>query len=93
MDALEYLRRHQQVELFILSWPMEDDTAVRFWQAMRPGQYLLYIGEERGGCTADNAFFDAIDGHEVDNNATRQMQRSFLSFDDFHDQPHLYKKS
>lgn len=92
MDSLDYLPQHPEVELFILAWPQEDDTAARIWQALRSGQHLLYIGEERDGCTANHAFFDLTHGHEVHNSATREMKRSFLSFDDFHDQPHLYLK-
>lgn len=90
MDSLEYLLLHPEVELFILAWPQEDDLAARIWQALQPGQHLLYIGEERDGCTANNDFFDLIHGHEVENIATTEMRQSFLSFDDFHDQPQLY---
>jgi hypothetical protein len=92
IDSLDYLRLHPEVELFILSWPEEDDLASRIWQALRPGQHLLYIGEDRHGCTANDVFFELIQGHEVENNATKEMRQSFLSFDDFHDQPHLYQK-
>ena len=92
MDSLAYLILYPEVELFILTWPQEDDLTSRIWQALRPGQYLLYVGEERGGCTADAAFFELINGHEVENFATREMKHSFLSFDDFHDQPSLYQK-
>lgn len=92
MDSLDYIQLHPEVELFILSWPQEDDLATRIWQALQPDQHLLYIGEERGGCTANSVFFDLIQGHEVENEATMEMRQSFLSFDDFHDQPHLYQK-
>lgn len=92
MDSLDYILRHPEVELFMLSWPQEDDGATRIWQALQPGQSLLYIGEGRDGCTASNAFFDLIHGHEIENKATTAMRQSFLSFDDFHDQPHLYQK-
>ncbi len=92
MDSLDYLRRHPEVEMFILAWPQEDDLASCIWQALRPGQHLLYIGEDKGGCTASNIFFELVHGHEVEYNATKKMRESFLSFDDFHDQPHLYQK-
>jgi hypothetical protein len=92
MDSLDYILLHPEVELFILAWPQEDDLATRIWQALHPGQRLLYIGEDRDGCTANNVFLDLIHGHEVENNATMEMRQSFLSFDDFHDQPHLYQK-
>lgn len=56
MDSLDYLHLHPEVELFILSWPEEDYLASRIWQALHPGQHLLYIGESRDGCTANNLF-------------------------------------
>lgn len=93
LNSLDYVLDHPEVELFLLVWPQEDDLASSIWQSLQPGQYLLYIGEDRGGCTANNVFFDLIHGHEVENDATLQMKQSFLSFDDFHDQPHLYQKS
>ena len=92
MDSFAYLQLHPEVELFILAWPQEDDLAARIWQALQPEQHLLYIGEDRGGCTADKTFFELVQGHEIDNNATAEMKKSFLSFDDFHDQPCLYQK-
>ena len=92
IDSLEYAQLHPEIELFILAWPQEDDLATRIWQALQPGQHLLYIGEDRDGCTADSQFFDLIHGHEVKSNATHEMKQSFLSFDDFHDHPHLYQK-
>jgi hypothetical protein len=38
----------------LLVWPPHD------FMAMRPGQILLYAGEDKGGCTADDAFFDCM---------------------------------
>ena len=92
IDSLDYVLHHPEVEMFILSWPQEDDLATRIWQALQPRQHLLYIGEDREGCTANNVFFDLTQGHEVENTPTMEMRQSFLSFDDFHDQPHLYQK-
>lgn len=92
MDSLDYILLHPEVELYILAWPQEGEMATSIWLALQPGQHLLYIGEDRDGCTANNVFLDLIHGHEVENNATMEMRQSFLSFDDFHDQPHLYLK-
>jgi hypothetical protein len=92
MDSLLYVTLHPEVDLFILVWPEEDDLARCIWQALQPGQSLLYIGEGRNGCTATNSFLDLIKGHEIETIATIQMKESFLSFDDFHDHPHLYEK-
>ncbi len=93
MDSLDYILLHPEVELYILAWPQEDDMATRIWQSLLPGQHLLYIGEGKDGCTANNVFLDLINGHEIENIATVEMKQSFLSFDDFRDQPHLYRKS
>lgn len=92
MDSLQYILLHPEVELFILAWPQEDDLANFIWQALRPDQYLLYIGEDRDGCTANNNFFDLVHNHEVESKATVEMRQSYLCFDDFYDQPHLYRK-
>lgn len=92
MDSLEYLLLHPEVDLFILAWPQEDDEAAHIWQALLPGQHLLYIGEDKHGCTANLGFFELINGHEVENSGTEELKQSFLSFDDFHDPPHLYQK-
>ena len=92
MDGLKYVQLHPEVELFILAWPQEDDLAARLWQAMQPGQHLLYIGEDKEGCTANNNFFELIKGFEVKNKVTSEIEHSFLSFDDFRDQPRLYQK-
>jgi len=92
MDSLEYVLLHPEVQLFILVWPQEDDLAARIWSALQPGQHLLYIGEGRDGCTANNEFLELIHGRDVKNDATRRMRQSFLSFDDFHDQPRLCQK-
>lgn len=92
MDSLEYVLLHPEVEFYILAWPAEDDLATRIWQSLLPGQHLLYIGEGKNGCTANDTFLEIIESHEEDNDYTRNLKQSFLSFDDFHDQPYLYKK-
>lgn len=92
VDSLEYVLSHRDVQLFILAWPEESNLATTIWQALLPDQHLLYIGEGMNGCTANTAFFEILQGHEVENASTRKMKQSFLSFDDFHDQPHLYRK-
>ena len=68
------------------------DFATQIWKAMRADQYLLYIGEQPGGCTADDEFFELVEDHEVDTPLTEGMGRSFVSFWAMHDFPHLFKK-
>ena len=46
----------------IMSWPSYGSPwASHTLRAMAPGQRLIHIGESRGGCTADDDFFDALD--------------------------------
>ncbi len=54
-DALSYLRRTPGISLYILVWPPPNALAFELWEALRPGQSLLYIGEV-GGCTAEERF-------------------------------------
>lgn len=50
----------------LLVWPPHDFAfAEKIAMAMRPGQILLYAGEEKGGCTADDAFFDYMEGRRI----------------------------
>ncbi len=43
-----------------LSWPPMSSAAARAVQAY-PGDKLIYIGEDKGGCNADDSFFDLLD--------------------------------
>lgn len=43
----------------LLTWPpLGQPFALRVARAMLPGQWLVYEGEDAGGCTADDAFFE-----------------------------------
>jgi hypothetical protein len=92
-DAVEYVEQSPDIELYIMSWPYMDDNAVNIWRAMKPGQYLLYFGEDRMGCTANDAFFDETDAHEVDCYSIPEFEGNTVRFDMIHDYPHLYKKA
>ena len=51
-----------EAEALVLCWPgYEDPMAVRALRAFRGG-LLVYMGEGRGGCTADDAFFEELRG-------------------------------
>ena len=45
-------------------WPcLGSDFAHDVLLNMTPGQQLYYRGESRGGCTANDLFFDALETH------------------------------
>jgi SAM-dependent methyltransferase len=51
-----------QYHAILMSWPDYDsDNAFKIACKMKPGQILIYQGESKGGCTADDNFFDLID--------------------------------
>ncbi len=84
-DSIE-AAKVDNVEMFILSWPYMDSVAANIWKEMKRGKYLLYIGEEKGGCTADDEFFNLIENKEI------QRGFPFLSFPNIHDRPILFQK-
>lgn len=79
-DAVEAVRA-TDAEVVIMSWPYMDDTAFHVWEALRPGQTLLYIGEGAYGCTANDRFFDAV--HDRLSYDTRI--ESLVQWDGIHD--------
>jgi hypothetical protein len=59
-DAVEFVGNGFDVVL--LTWPPNEDDMGRSFAfdvaaAMKPGQMLIYEGEDCGGCTGDDAFF------------------------------------
>lgn len=89
-DSIKYVKKHPEITMFILSWPYMDTVAERIWKSMKRGQYLLYIGEQASGCTANDKFFELVENKEVIDNW--DMQASFISFWGIHDRPILYRK-
>ncbi len=63
-DSIECVKQNPDTELFILSWPYMDSVAFYVFRAMKKGRYLLYIGEDEGGCTADYNFFNLVKMYE-----------------------------
>lgn len=63
MDAIEAVKKYgKEVGFITMSWPPQNsDLAYKVLQTMRkvnPECILIYIGEKKGGCTADDRFFD-----------------------------------
>lgn len=61
LEAEEAVRRFgAEHDVLLVSWPPYDDDgalrAARAWGDERP---IVYVGEDKGGCMADDAFFDA----------------------------------
>jgi len=92
-DAVRFVKRSGDADMIVCSWPYMNPLMHMIWNAMKPGQYLLYIGEDYGGCTADDGFFNAVSGHEIeDDKDFIKIKKSFIQFSGLHDRPVLYKK-
>jgi hypothetical protein len=60
MTAQEAVAKWPERNVFV-SWPSRDmPWAAEMAGLMRPGRTLAYIGEGRGGCTADKGFFELL---------------------------------
>jgi hypothetical protein len=60
MDGVQAVQTHKTNVLF-MCWPgFEDPMAVDSLRAFT-GDKFIYIGEDRGGCTANDEFFDLLD--------------------------------
>lgn len=76
----------EEFQTVIMAWPEMNLNAYLIAQKMQPGQVLIYVGEEEGGCTATEEFFNEVgtnwerlDGVEAQFN---QHHYSFLSIYD-----------
>ena len=59
MDGLQALKTYPDHNLLIC-WPEVEDWPTSI-VANFSHNYLIYVGEQRGGCTGDNTMFDALD--------------------------------
>ncbi len=65
LDALSAVRRHgKTTDILICSWPPEGEErileAFRAFVRLRPRGKMLYVGEWKGGCSAEDSFFDSV---------------------------------
>ena len=86
-DSVKAVKDFPDVKLFVMCWPPYDNSmAYDVFDAMKEGQYLLYIGEGWGGCNADDKFFNTVRNHEI------EVGISLLQFKGLRDHVFLYKK-
>lgn len=87
-EAIDFLKKHStNYDLIIMSWPNYDnDFAYNVLLNMRETQKLLYIGEEFGGCTANDKFFDLLESKAIiDTNLTKKFIPANFSWPGIHD--------
>ena len=86
-DAAETIAAHPD-RTVVLSWPDGDDWPVRALDAMTPGQRLVHIGEEEGGCCGGWLFHETLARDFVE----ERILDSFR-FAGLHDGASVYRKT
>ena len=65
IDAIEAVKIHgKSVDVLFMSWPYMDNLAyqvIKTLYEINKKAVVIYIGERRGGCTADEEFFNHFD--------------------------------
>lgn len=96
MDCLKAIRKYGQgAELMIMSWPPYNEPIAyhalkEFYRVNRDG-LVIYIGEERGGHTADDLFFDHF--KLIQDRGFKKVTESFESWYGINDYPQLGRYS
>ena len=92
IDCVDAVEKYSSVDLYIMSWAYMDDTAYRTLLKMRevnPNAMMVFIGEDYGGCTADDNFFETL--IDVEDETFAIVKCKFVSFPTVHDYPRLIK--
>jgi len=90
IDASEAIRKYQP-EIVVMSWPSyKCNAATKVVETIRevnPNILLLYVGEGKGGCCADDDFFENV--KKVEDARFLQAVESYTTFWSIHDKPYL----
>lgn len=82
----EKLALHPDRTLF-LCWPPYDKSMAEECLCYHNGKHVIYVGEEQGGCCADDWFFDKLgDEYKLVSNLL------IPQWDGVHDSVHIYEK-
>jgi len=67
LDFREAIEKYKDwFDIVLLSWPPYNESMAReVWELLPKNKKLLYIGEDEWGCTADDSFFEAVEGKEI----------------------------
>jgi ubiquinone/menaquinone biosynthesis C-methylase UbiE len=86
-DALQF--NYQGYDTVIMCWPPHDNPITdQILAKMKRGQVLLYQGEHRGGCCADDAFFEMLEKRAMELEMPPNWPR--FKFDGLHDDWYKY---
>lgn len=78
----------KDVDFIIMSWPyMNEDAynALILMRKMNPNCIMIYIGEDYGGCTADDKFFETLEPVESLNDVGDMISSCYKRWCGIHD--------
>lgn len=92
LDCISAIEKYKDVDYIIISWPCIDNfaaQAIKTIKKVNPTAQIIYIGEEFGGCTADDEFFNITE--KINNLKFENAVKYFRSWDGIHDRILLLK--
>ncbi len=93
IDAISAVKKYgRETDIVILSWPFMDNTATEILKTMRiinTDCIMIYIGEGRGGCTANSKFFNLAE--PIEDDGFEKSVKRFKQWNGIYDFPRLFK--
>lgn len=93
IDAIKAVKKYgKDIDLLIISWPYMDNIAyntIKELNNINPDAQIIYIGEDKGGCTANDNFFEHF--KEINNKEFKKAVSNFQSWWGIHDHIKLGK--
>lgn len=98
IDAISAIQKYGDcVDYVLMSWPpMNEDLAAKALETMRTVNakcHMIYVGEEKGGVTADDNFFDILLDVSSQYRGMSKLRKSYHSWSNngFHDKQYIIK--
>lgn len=60
LPAVKAVKKYADRNVFMAWPPYDEPMAFQVAKNMKKGRYLIYVGERKGGCTGDDAFFEYL---------------------------------
>jgi hypothetical protein len=88
LSARKAVLKYSERNVFMAWPPYDHPMAYQFAKAMKPGMFLIYVGESHGGCTAGDSFFNYAYKHLEQIDIKAKIDTWF----GIHDHVYLYMK-
>lgn len=84
----------KKADVVLMTWPnYNENLAYRIARKMVPGQWLVYNGEGRGGCTGDDQYHELLDTEfERFEEFEDALNEHHVRFYSIHDRWYIYRK-